>query len=218
MRIPSGHYAAVTSTLALVVALGGTSYAATQIGTNQIAANAVTSPKIKNDSIQGKDVKESTLGRVPSASEALTAAKADLATKAEDADTVNGVTPSKIFLYTSTSVADQVLFSGQGLTITASCDASNFNLDLVAATSKENSYFSIVGVADSNPTSTIESDSENSSFSTATPIDLLLGDDGDVLQSQFTYSNADGSVVTGTLSTDVGNPTCSVRGTVFASS
>ena len=227
MRISSGRYAAVTSTLALVVALGGTSYAATQIGTRQIKDDAVTSPKIKNDTVKGKDVLESSLGQVPSAGEALTAAQADhaaqadqadQATSAGNADTVNNMTPSKVFLYTDSSVADQVLFSGQGLTITASCDAPNFNLDLVATTSKPNSYLSVVGVADSNPSATIENDAENSSFGVGAPFDLLLNDDGDILQSQFVYSHADGTVVTGTLSSDIGNPTCSVRGTVLASS
>jgi hypothetical protein len=250
MSSRTSRYAAVTSTFALIVALGGTSYAATKIGTQQLKSNAVTSPKIKNDTVTGTDVKESSLGQVPSAATALsattalsadaaktakTANTADQATKAGhadtagqatkaghadtagQADTVNGVTPSEVFLYTNDSVTDQVLFSGGGLTITASCDAPNFNLDVVATTSKDGSYLSAVGVADSNPSATIEADAENSSFLQASPIDLLLGDDGDVLQVTFAYSNADGSVVTGTLSTDVGNPTCSVRGTVFAS-
>lgn len=86
------------------------------------------------------------------------------------------------------------------------------------STWKDQSYLSVVGTADSNPGATIETDAENSSFSVASPVDMLLGDDGDVLQTTFTYSNADGSVVTGTLSTDVGAPVCSVRGTVLTSS
>jgi hypothetical protein len=230
MTNTTGRYAAVTSTLALVVALGGTSYAATQIGTAQLKANAVTSPKIKNDTVTGQDVKEGSLGTVPSATQATRAARAtlaDQAVKAQDAthagnaDTaaaVNGVVPSRVFFYSDDTVADQVVFNGAGLTITASCDAPNFNLDLVATTTKANSFFSIVGVADSQPNATLQSDAENGSMQVGTPIDLLLGDDGDTLQSSFTYSNADGTVVTGNLASDVGNPTCSVRGVVLASS
>ena len=238
MSSRTSRYAAVTSTFALIVALGGTSYAATKIGTQQLKNGAVTSPKIKNSTVTGADVKESSLAQVPSAATALSAdnaTKADTADKAKNADTathangaahadtadtagtVNGVTPSEVFLYTDNTVTDQVVFSGRGLTLTASCDAPNFDVNLVATTSKDGSYLSAVGVADSNPGATIEVDAENSSFPTATPIDLLLGDDGDVLQVTFVYSNADGSVVSGTLSTDVGTPVCSVRGTVFAS-
>lgn len=48
--------------LALFVALGGTSYAAVKLGKNavkgkNIAANAVTSPKVKNHSLKAVDFK-----------------------------------------------------------------------------------------------------------------------------------------------------------------
>lgn len=223
MSSRTSRYAAATSTLALLVALGGTSYAATQIGTKQIKNNAVTTLKIKNETVTGVDVKESTLGQVPSAKSATSATNATSstnATHAKDADTaasVNGVTPSSVFLYTQDSVVDRVVYSGQGLTLTASCDTPSFNLDLIATTSKSGAFLSAVGVADSNPGATIQVDAENSSFQAGVPVDLLLGDDGDVLQVTFTYSHPDGTVVTGTLATDVGNPVCSVRGTVFAS-
>lgn len=51
-------YANVVASLALVVALGGTGYAAATIGTNDIKNNAVTSPKIKDKTISNKDVKK----------------------------------------------------------------------------------------------------------------------------------------------------------------
>jgi hypothetical protein len=83
------RYANVTATLALVVALGGTSYAVGTIGTQDLKPNAVTSPKIKNgqvkapdlkvgavrspqvkdDALTGADVLESSLGEVPSAAD-----------------------------------------------------------------------------------------------------------------------------------------------------
>ena len=54
-------YANVVSTLALVLALGGTSYAAVQLADGQVktrhlADNAVTSPKIKNGTVSPSDL------------------------------------------------------------------------------------------------------------------------------------------------------------------
>jgi hypothetical protein len=51
------RYANVTATLALVVALGGTSYAVGTIGTQDLKPNAVTSPKIKNGQVKAPDLK-----------------------------------------------------------------------------------------------------------------------------------------------------------------
>jgi hypothetical protein len=70
--------AMVVACVALAVALGGTTYAATtlprnSVGTPQIEKNAITSPKVKNNAITGMDVEESTLRRVPSAATASTA-------------------------------------------------------------------------------------------------------------------------------------------------
>ena len=65
-------YANVVSTIALVAAVGGgTAYAATKIGTNNIryhavtgsklASNAVTPSKIKNNAVTGTDIRKSTI-------------------------------------------------------------------------------------------------------------------------------------------------------------
>ena len=54
------RYAAVTSTLALVIALGGTSYAALVITGKDIKDNTVTSADIKNGNIKLKDLAAST--------------------------------------------------------------------------------------------------------------------------------------------------------------
>jgi hypothetical protein len=73
--------AMVVACIALAVALGGTSYAAIRlpaksVGTRQLKRNAVTSPKVKNDSVTGADVLESSLGQVPTAASATTAGAA----------------------------------------------------------------------------------------------------------------------------------------------
>jgi hypothetical protein len=75
-------YAGVTATLALLVALGGTGYAAANlprnsVGSPQIVNNSIKSADIKNDGIKGRDVDETTLGRVPTAQQAANADNAN---------------------------------------------------------------------------------------------------------------------------------------------
>jgi hypothetical protein len=76
-------YSNVTATLALFIALGGASYAATQLPRNSvgsaqikrngvtntdIANNAVTGAKVRTGSLDGTDIDLATLGTVPTAS------------------------------------------------------------------------------------------------------------------------------------------------------
>lgn len=49
--------ATVIATIALVAAIGGTSYAASKIDTEDIANNAITARQVENDSLKGKDFK-----------------------------------------------------------------------------------------------------------------------------------------------------------------
>jgi hypothetical protein len=57
-------FANLTASLALFLALGGTSYAVTQIGSRQIANNSVKSVDVKNNSLTGTDVKNGSLRAV----------------------------------------------------------------------------------------------------------------------------------------------------------
>jgi hypothetical protein len=57
--LTSGRYAAVTSTLALVVALGGTSYAAVKITGNDIKDGTVTTADVKDHNLKLKDFSSS---------------------------------------------------------------------------------------------------------------------------------------------------------------
>lgn len=92
--------ALVISILALFVALGGTSYAVTQlpknsVGTPQLKKNAVTGAKVKDGSLSGTDLDLATLGTVPSASSANradSAQTADRAGTAGSAGTANSAT------------------------------------------------------------------------------------------------------------------------------
>jgi hypothetical protein len=60
-------YANVVATLALFVALGGSSYAVTQISGRQLTNNSVTGKKLKRNTLGGTRIKESRLGIVPRA-------------------------------------------------------------------------------------------------------------------------------------------------------
>jgi hypothetical protein len=99
-------YANIVASVALFMALGGVSYAASTAATNSVrsssikngqvknadlGANAVTSVKIADGQVKGADVLESSLGRVPSAANAAHATNADLAA---DANTVGGLAPT----------------------------------------------------------------------------------------------------------------------------
>src|SRR3954447_7414465 len=65
-----GRYANVASTLALIVALGGTSYAAValpknSVGNKQLKTNAVTSGKVEDRTLLSKDFKAGQLPAGP---------------------------------------------------------------------------------------------------------------------------------------------------------
>jgi hypothetical protein len=82
--------AMVVACLALSVSLAGSGYAAIKlpknsVGTKQLKKHAVTSPKIKNDAVTGVDVKEASLGTVPSATNATNATNAANATNSANA-------------------------------------------------------------------------------------------------------------------------------------
>ena len=67
----------VLAIIALFIALGGSAVAAldrNSVGTRQLKKNAVATSKIRNGAVTGPKVKESTLGKVPRASLADTAA------------------------------------------------------------------------------------------------------------------------------------------------
>src|SRR5262249_27228508 len=89
---PSLSYANVVATLALFVALGGASYAAIKlpknsVGTKQLKKEAVTGAKVKKGTLTGTQISASTLGTVPSATHADSAA---IATNAANAERLGG--------------------------------------------------------------------------------------------------------------------------------
>jgi hypothetical protein len=89
---PRISYANVVSTLALILALGGVSYAAVKINGKSIKNRTVGAAKIKKNSLTGTEVNEGKLGKVPRA------ALADSATNATNANTVGGQAPGSFKL------------------------------------------------------------------------------------------------------------------------
>src|SRR5919206_2285136 len=98
---PRISYANVVSTLALVLALGGVSYAAVKINGKTIKDRTVTAKKIKKNSLTGTEINEAKLGKVPKAALADNATNAGHATNADNAtnaSTLGGQAPSSFKL------------------------------------------------------------------------------------------------------------------------
>lgn len=78
-----GHFRAnAVAYLALFMALGGGAYAATHINGRTIRKNSIPANRLKRNSVTGRQVRESSLGTVPSAASANTATTATTARNA----------------------------------------------------------------------------------------------------------------------------------------
>jgi hypothetical protein len=80
--------------VAVFIALGGTTYAATQlpknsVGAKQIKPKAVGTSEARDNAFTGQDVNEATLGQVPSAQSAVSAQSANGAQTATSAESAN---------------------------------------------------------------------------------------------------------------------------------
>lgn len=204
--VTSGRYAAVTSTLALVVALGGTSYAAATIGTADLKTDAVISSKIKNgtvtgsdvatNSLTGLDIDENKVGRVP---------RADTAHYAADAGTLGGVTITRVSGTQGTGPSrPHFLYNAGGLEVELDCLGNgNPSVVLTARTNQASGDVFTTVANDVSGGQVRTKDVEDGGFTGASePFDLLAGDDGDTAQVTFTIT-APGHVVQGTLLTDI---------------
>lgn len=74
-------YANVTATLALFIALGGSSYAAVTISGTQVENRSISGRKLRHNTVGGYEIRESTLARVP---------------RARNADKLGGVTAADL--------------------------------------------------------------------------------------------------------------------------
>ena len=135
-RLPSP--AMIVACIALIVALGGTSYAAIRlpaasVGTKQLKKGAVTGVKVRKNTLTGTQVRESTLSKVPSALNADSADSADSADISRADYRQSAPTP--------------IPATGVAVRATASCDAGTFALGGGAKVSNPNDAL----VLDSNP-------------------------------------------------------------------
>src|SRR6185436_428662 len=89
-------YANVVATLALFVALGGSSYALTQFGSKQVRNRSLRGIDLRRNTLKGSEVKESKLGTVPSALHAASADSAGAATLATKAQALGGLGPGAV--------------------------------------------------------------------------------------------------------------------------
>jgi hypothetical protein len=117
--------ALVISVIALMVALGGTSYAAfgvpkNSVGTKQLKNGAVTTKKIANGAVTGAKVKLSTLGTVPSAT---AASRATTAATASNALALGGARSSAFLRGTITVVRSNTVATATFGTAQADCPA-----------------------------------------------------------------------------------------------
>jgi hypothetical protein len=92
-------YANVTATVAVFIALSSGAWAAINVGRNditarEIAKKAVGTSELKDDKAKGRDIDESSLGKVPSAAVADSAATATSASTATNANALGGIGPS----------------------------------------------------------------------------------------------------------------------------
>jgi hypothetical protein len=93
---PSG--AMIVACVALVAAIGGTSYAATMITSADVDNRSLKGKDLVDDTVRGRQIGESSLGKVPSAvnadtaDAADTAGNADVAANAANADRLAGET------------------------------------------------------------------------------------------------------------------------------
>jgi hypothetical protein len=132
-KLPIPGAAFVIGGLAVVVAMGGTGYAASTVNGHDIAKHSIPGNRLGHNTITGSQVKESTLGTVDRAKRATTADRASAALSV-DGNTVTS------FAFT---VADNDPFRAvavSGGVISGDCGDGTVNLDLTGAADAGESY------------------------------------------------------------------------------
>lgn len=139
--------ALIVAFLALLVALGGTGVAATSyISAKNIKKNSIPGDRLKSDTVTGKQVKESSLAKVPaaaaadtatnaanatnatnaqSAATAQTATTAQSAATAQSADKVGGVAVKQFAVKVATGAAATTVLQAGGVALKLTCPAGD---------------------------------------------------------------------------------------------
>jgi hypothetical protein len=96
-------YANVVSTLALFIALGGTSYAVLRVGSDDVADNSLRSRDIRDGALRGRDIRDTTLrardiGRNSLGSRVVKESALGVVPRAVDAERLGGATAQDLRL------------------------------------------------------------------------------------------------------------------------
>lgn len=226
-RRPSA--ALIATAIALVLALAGTALA----GPSPKAAVTKAQAKSIAKKVAKKQIKQAAPGlsvakavNAQHAVDAQTATKAQSAAqadKAADSETVNGVSITKIDYRADAQVNPTAVtvFHGSGLKIDATCANPNQEIDLEATSEKPDA--SIYATAADTDLDTVHNDDLESGFfnkggNMNPTFSLLAGADGDPSLITFTYDVGDGSVVSGTITSDETATGCAATGHVTSSS
>jgi hypothetical protein len=233
LRGPSPAF--VVSVVALVVALGGTSYAAfslpkNSVGTRQLKKNGVATSKIKNNAVTTSKIKNGSVTAskintsgltVPNAQNANHANSADSATNATNANnannannatTVGGKQVKQFFVNDPATTANAAVLTVDGVTINGGCDAGNNPRLTIQNDSGKGGMLGGLSVRNAATTTLVVTNF------TSTPVDLTNGSNGGGF---VTAELANGNVVsvqyadTGTFDGTPGR--CVLSGSVTAS-
>jgi hypothetical protein len=197
-RLPSP--ALVIACVALFVSLGGVSYglATGSIDSRELKNNSIRSKDVRNNtlrtfdvrnneirgfdirnsSVQGRDVAFNTLTGAdisePSLAKVPSAAAADTATSANNANTVGGMSVKKIFVKQGVGTGVTEIFRGDGFALEASCSAAEAGLQLDG----------IAGAPETNASWQVTNPSDQNDF--VSDADLVAGEDHTLIDSDPT--------------------------------
>jgi hypothetical protein len=214
-RLPSP--ALVVAGLALVVALGGTTYAATALPKNSVGAKqlksgsvsavklakgSVTSRQIKDHTIVAADIAKNTLpasalaGKVASATHAD---RADTAGHADTAGSIAGASFTTVDYRVGAGTAGTPIVSANGLTLSASCDAAGTLMLSLTSASGDAQYALIA----TDETGNVRGDSFNAWSGEEFDVAARLGLPDLTRESvHLTYQNPAGKPVLVEIATD----------------
>jgi hypothetical protein len=133
--------ALVVAVVALVMALGGSAYAAIVITGKNVRNGTLVGADIKNKSLAGKDIKNDSLGRIPIKEERLDAAKLGKVKSATDADGVAGTTARHVDGFSLDDGQSKAVTTVGPISLTARCrtDAGDQIAEIVVQTNQNHS-------------------------------------------------------------------------------
>jgi hypothetical protein len=196
-------YSNVMATIAVFVALGGSAYAVGKLNGKNIKNRSIAAKKVKRNTLTGREVRESKLGKVPEASLAdrvrslgsvPTAIHAD---SAGNSDAVDGASVARLD-YRATKVVSpdppySEIFNQGGLVLRARCgDQSGFFMNVKAETTVAGAQ---IHTFSSNDALNAVDHTEDDAFNPGDQLEIATPQLGDSDQGTFVYSTPQGAQV-----------------------